>query len=82
VTTPTETLVWTEGSGRHTAEEVVAEFARQHWGHPRETTPIRDNRFRMIDGVAIYAVRLEPGGLWKIYREEVVKQPRPVEATK
>jgi hypothetical protein len=78
VTTPTPTPVWSQGSPGLTAEQVVAEFARQGFAKPRQTTPIRDNRFRMVDGVSIYRVALE-SNVWRIYREETARQPRAVE---
>lgn len=65
-----ETLVWTQGSDGITAEKVVADFARRNWDRPRKATPLRHGRFRIADGVATYRIRLEPGGLWAIYRQE------------
>jgi hypothetical protein len=63
-----ETLVWTQGDDGKTATEVVAEFARHNWDRPRKPTPLVNDRFRIADGVATYRMRLEPGGIWAIYR--------------
>jgi hypothetical protein len=59
----------------------VAQFARQHFARPRQTTAIEGNRFRMIDGVAIYRIVLE-SSVWRIYREETAGEPRALEVPK
>jgi hypothetical protein len=75
-----ETLVWTQGADGNTAAKVVAEFARCNWDRPRKATMLSSSRFRLADGVATYRIRLEPGGIWAIYRyDDQYQDPHPLD---
>jgi hypothetical protein len=74
-----ETLVWTQGSDGVTAEKVVADFARRNWKRPRESGKLRDGQFWISGEADLYRVRLEPGGVWAIYRQGGDQDPHPLD---
>lgn len=67
-----DTLIWSRGSADGaTADDVADEFAKSinNKEYYMGITPIIGGRFRILGAIEQYTIRLEPGGVWAIYRD-------------
>lgn len=74
-----DTLVYQVDAYGLTVEKIAKMFASEYFDKPREIEWMKDNRFKLVDGVAMYEIRFVPGkrfetvDLFQVFRLEGYK---------